>query len=196
MKKLLKVLSLLGALSLGMNAQADDISLGQPGYGGNGCPAGTASVTLSPDAKSLSILFDDYIVETTRRRRTVRKSCNIAVPVHIPQGFSVAVMDIDYRGYNSLPRRAFSRFSVEYFFAGVRGPKFTKTFRGELDDDFTLGNTLTARSMVWSRCGADVNLRVNTSMLVKSRGAEALSMVDSADISAGLVYHFKWKRCN
>jgi hypothetical protein len=196
MKKLLKVLSLLGALSLGMSAQADDISLGEPGYGGNGCPAGTASVTLSPDSKSLSILFDDYIVETTRRRKTVRKSCNIAVPVHIPQGFSVAVMDIDYRGYNSLPRRAFSRFSVEYFFAGVRGPKFTKTFRGELDDDFTLGNTLTARSMVWSRCGADVNLRVNTSMLVKSRGAEAFSMVDSADISAGLVYHLQWKRCH
>ena len=166
MKKLLKVLSLLGALSLGMNAQADDIYLGEPGYGGNGCPAGTASVTLSPDQKSLSILFDEYIVETTRRRRTVRKSCNIAVPVHIPQGFSVSVIDIDYRGYNSLPRRAFSRFSVEYFFAGVRGPVFRKTFRGELDADFTLGNQLTARSMIWSRCGADVNLRVTLQCLL------------------------------
>jgi hypothetical protein len=41
---------------------ADDISLGEPGYGGTGCPAGTVSVTLSPDAKSLSLLFDQYQV--------------------------------------------------------------------------------------------------------------------------------------
>ncbi|MBS1133180.1 MAG: hypothetical protein H6R02_321, partial [Burkholderiaceae bacterium] len=41
---------------------ADDISLGEPGYGGTGCPAGSVSVTLSPDAKSLSLLFDQYVV--------------------------------------------------------------------------------------------------------------------------------------
>ena len=41
----------------------NDIALGVPGYGGNGCPAGSASVTLSPDAKSLSIIFDQFITD-------------------------------------------------------------------------------------------------------------------------------------
>jgi hypothetical protein len=198
-KNAMKVATLLGALSIASNVQAaQDISLGEPGYGGSGCPEGTASTTLSPDNKSLSILFDEYIVEAGEYagKRIARKSCNIAVPVHVPQGFSIALINVDYRGFNSLPYGTSSKFSAEYFFAGQAGPKFTKTFRGELDDDFTLGNTLAATSMVWSRCGADVNLRVNTSMLVKSRGPEAMSMVDSADINAGLVYHLQWKRCH
>ena len=200
LKNAMKVATLLGALSVASNVQAaQDISLGEPGYGGSGCPAGTASTTLSPDSKSLSILFDDYIVEAGdyAGRRTARKSCNIAVPVHVPQGFSVALINVDYRGFNSLPYGTSSKFSAEYFFAGQAGPKFTKTFRGDMDQDFTLGNTLAATSMVWSRCGADVNLRVNTSMMVRSnrRMADAMAMVDSTDVSAGLVYHLQWKRC-
>ena len=131
-------------------------------------------------------------------KRVARKSCNIAIPVHVPNGFSVSIIDVDYRGYNSLPRGAQSRFKAEYFFAGNRGPRYVKRFRGSLDDDFTLSNKLGVMANVWSRCGADVNLRVNTSMVVRTnrRRAEAFSTVDSADFSAGLVYHLKWRRCH
>ena len=53
---LMKTLLSAALLSLSVVSFAqDDIALGVPGYGGNGCPAGSASVTLSPDAKSLSI---------------------------------------------------------------------------------------------------------------------------------------------
>ena len=197
--KTIKFLAIVGTFGILSNtATADDIYLGEPGYGGSGCPAGSASVTLSPDEKQLSILFDDYIAEAGGRKRISRKSCNIAIPVHVPQGFSVSVIDVDYRGYVSVPRGGMGRFSAEYFFAGQRGLKFKKTFRGGFDDDFLLGNNLGVAALVWSRCGADVNLRVNTSMMVRSnrRKQEALGMVDSADFSAGLVYHLKWKRCH
>jgi hypothetical protein len=72
-------------------ATHDDISLGEPGYGGTGCPDGTVSVTLSPDQKSLSLLFDQYQVEVggDTGKSFDRKSCNIAIPVHVPQGLSV-----------------------------------------------------------------------------------------------------------
>ena len=177
----------------------DDIQLGEPGYGGTGCPAGTASTTLSPDNKSLSIIFDDFMVEAgdSVGKRMNRKSCSIAIPVHVPQGMSVSVVDVDYRGYVSVPRGGMARFSAEYFFAGQRGPRFTKNFRGEFDDDYFFENTLGLYGMVWSPCGADVNLRVNASMLAKSNRYydDALATVDSADFSAGLVYHLQWKRC-
>lgn len=175
----------------------DDVRLGRASYGGSGCPNGTAAVALSPDRKSMSILFDEFMVEAGGRRRTARKTCNIAIPVHVPQGYSVSVFKIDYRGFNSLPYGAYSRFNVEYFFAGTRGPRYSKTFRGRMERDYTLRNTLAARALVWSRCGADVILRANTSMMVRtnSRRQEAFSTVDSADIKAGLVYHFQWKRC-
>lgn len=197
MKILLASIAALGALAAAP-AIADDIYLGTPGYGGSGCPAGSVSTTLSPDQKSLSLLFDQYEVSAggSTGRSFDRKSCNVAIPVHVPQGLSVAVLAVDYRGYNHLPRRATSQFNVEYFFAGGRGPAFRKTFYGQLDSDYTITNELVAQSLVWSACGADVNLRTNSSMrLATVNNAEASATVDSEDINAAIVYHLQWRSC-
>ncbi|MGB0453936.1 MAG: DUF4360 domain-containing protein [Bacteriovoracaceae bacterium] len=195
----MKLLLTLAALLSMSSAFANGLYLGEPGYGGSGCPQGSVSTVLSPDQSSLSVLFDEYYVEAggDSRKRIARKSCNIAIPVHVPQGFSVSIVDVDYRGYVSLPRGAKARFSAEYFFAGRRGPKLTENFRGFTDDEFLLSDKLGLRALVWSRCGADVNMRVNTSMLVRTnrKKEEALATVDSADFTGKLVYHLKWKRC-
>lgn len=192
------MLALTSMLSTGA-ANANGITLGEPGYGGSGCPAGSASVTLSPDSTSLSIIFDEYMVEAggDTRKRIARKNCSIAIPVNVPQGFSVSIIDVDYRGYVSLPRGAQARFSAEYFFAGRRGPRFVKSFRGYTDDDYLISNKLGVHATVWSACGADVNLRVNSSMLVRTnrRKEEALATVDSADFASGIVYQLQWKTC-
>jgi len=178
---------------------ADDISLGEPGYGGTGCPAGTVSVTLSPDAKSLSLLFDQYQVAVggDTGKSFDRKSCNIAIPVHVPQGMSVSVLKIDFRGFNHLPQSASSQFNVEYFFAGTKGPSFQRKFRGALDEDYLINNNLTVQSMVWSDCGADVNLRTNSSMKVQTvANREAIASIDSEDVNAGIVYQLQWRQCS
>lgn len=185
-----------GALASPM-AYADDISLGTPGYGGTGCPAGSASVTLSPDHKSLTLIFDSFQVEANSFRKLGRKSCNIAIPVHIPQGYSVSIIEADYRGFNALPAGAESQFSSEYFFAGTRGPKVTRKFHGPLDSDYLVESDVIVSALVWSACGADVNLRVNSSLYVKTNnfGDDALATVDSADFKAGILYQLKWRRC-
>ncbi len=198
MSRRLAALAALGALAIAAPASADDIALGIPGYGGSGCPAGSVSTTLSPDAKSLSLLFDQYEVSAggTTGRSFDRKSCNVAIPVSVPNGYSVAILAIDYRGFNRLPRRATSQFNVEYFFAGGRGPAFRRTFYGELDSDYTITNELVAESLVWSACGADVNLRTNTSMRIQTaNNAEAQATVDSEDINAAIIYHLKFRPC-
>jgi hypothetical protein len=181
------------------NVMADDIRLGEAGYGGTGCPAGSASVTLSPDSKSLSLIFDQFVLEAGRSvGKTIdRKNCSIAIPVHVPQGLSVSLIAVDYRGFNSLPRQASAQFSAEYFFAGQQGPRFSRTFLGPIDDEYLINNNLGVQAVVWSACGADVNLRVNASMMLRtnSRREDALSTVDSADFSAGIIYQLQWKRC-
>lgn len=192
------LLTLVGVLStLSLKAQAQEIRLGQPAYGGTGCPAGSASVTLSPDQSALSILFDSYVAEAGGGRRVDRKSCNISVPVEVPSGYSVAVFQVDYRGFNSIPYGAQSRFDAEYFWAGARGPRISRIFRGPVSDVYTVTDGLLASTMVWTPCGASVNLRVNTSMMALSnaRSEQTLATVDSADISSGLVYHLQWRRC-
>lgn len=177
---------------------ADDISLGQPGYGGTGCPAGTVSVTLSPDAKSLSLLFDEYQVAVggETRKSFDRKSCNIAIPVRVPQGMSVSVLKVDFRGFNHLPQSASSQFNVEYFFAGAKGPAFQRKFRGPLNEDYLINNELTVQAMVWSDCGVDVNLRTNSSIRVQTvSNREAMASIDSQDVSAAIIYHLQWRQC-
>lgn len=196
MKKLILAFS---AVVLSAPVFADDISLGQPGYGGTGCPAGTVSATLSPDAKSLSLLFDQYQVAVggTSGKAFDRKSCNIAIPVHVPQGMSVSVLKIDFRGFNHLPKMATSQFNVEYFFAGTRGPSYQKIFRGALDEDYLINNELTVQSIVWSGCGADVNLRTNSSIRVKTtNNSEAMASIDSEDVRGGIIYQLQWRSCS
>ncbi len=190
---------LLSTLMMSAAVSADDISLGEPGYGGTGCPAGTVSATLSPDAKSLSLLFDQYQVAAGGEtgKSFDRKSCNIAIPVHVPQGMSVSVLKIDFRGFNHLPQSASSQFNVEYFFAGTKGPAFQKMFRGPLDEDYLINNKLTVEAVVWSDCGADVNLRTNSSMRLKTiSNKEAMASIDSEDVNAGIIYQLQWRQCS
>ena len=201
MKKTLTSMAALGVLALAatpLAAHADTLTLGLPGYGGTGCPDGTVSATLSPDARSLSLIFDSYEVTAGGEtgRSFDRKSCNVAIPVHVPQGMSVSVLSVDYRGFNHLAPGASSQFNVEYFFAGGRGPSFRRSFYGPVDADYTINNPLTIQAMVWSPCGADVNLRTNSSMRVSTVGnREALATVDTEDVNAAIVYHLQWRAC-
>jgi len=194
------LLSALATIGLAQNAfaQAGGVRLGEPAYGGTGCPAGSAAAVLSPDATTLSILFDAYVAEAGGAASSIdRKSCNLAVPVHIPQGFSVSVFKVDYRGFASIPRGGMGRFTAEYFFAGSRGPRASRYFGGGTDSDYLFSNEVLGTATVWSACGADTNLRVNTAMMVRSNRANhvALATVDSADVQAGLIYHLRWRRC-
>lgn len=201
MNKTVSAFAAVGVLALAgapLSAHADSIRLGEPGYGGTGCPDGSVSTTLSPDAKSLSLIFDGYEVSAggSTGRSFDRKSCNVAIPVHVPQGMSVSVLSVDYRGFNHLPAGASSQFNVEYFFAGGRGPSFRRSFFGALDADYTINNPLTVSAMVWSACGADVNLRTNSSMRIQTvANREAMATVDSEDVNAAVVYHLQWRAC-
>lgn len=192
-------LGVLGVWLLAGLAYAQDLRLGEPAYGGNGCPAGTASVTVSPDQKSISVLFDQFIAESggVTGKRIDRKSCNLTIPVYVPQGYSVGIFQVDYRGFNSLPYGARARFDAEYFWAGVRGPRTSQDFYGPLNRNFFVRDELITRNVVWTPCGDSVNLRVNASIFnqTNSRGEQTLSMVDSADVTGELVYHLQWRRC-
>ncbi len=164
------------------SAQAASITLGTPSYGGSGCPAGTASTTVSPDGKELSILFDRFVA------RQGRKGCALSIPVNVPQGFQVAIYTMDYRGY--VGPRTVGNFTTDYFFAGQQSTARTKTFRGETNY-FSRDSILTMQN-VWSRCGDSLNMRVNVGMAATGPND---ATVDSLDAAAGLIYHLQYRTC-
>ncbi len=193
-----KITLLIGLLLSSLSAQASGVSLGVPQYGGTGCPAGSASVALSPDNSALSILFDQYVVEAGGDKAFDRKNCNIAIPVRVPNGYSVSVVAIDYRGFVGIPQGGRAQLNVDYFLAGNgTGMRTSKTFTGPYNSDYLKSDSLSLEAVVWSRCGADTILRANTTMLVQSNSRRAMAMgtVDSADVQAGLVYHLQWRSC-
>lgn len=200
MKRLTKQLAgLLLVSGLSLAAKAQDIRLGQPAYGGSGCPAGTASVTVSPNQKAISVLFDQFVAESggATGRRIDRKSCNLTIPVYVPSGYSIGIFQVDYRGFNSLPSGSRARFEAEYFWAGARGPRTVQEFSGPLNRSFFVQDELLTRNIVWTPCGDSVNLRVNASIFNQTnwRNDQTLSMVDSADVTGELIYHIQWRRC-
>ncbi len=176
------------------------VSIQKVGYAGNGCPAGSAEVVLANDKKSASVIFDSYIVEAGGhgQRTFDRKKCDIAFGLKVPNGMSVAIINADYRGFLDLPRRAKATFTRDYFFAGSRGPRLKKTWRGEKSDDFFVKDRMGIMSTVYSKCGADVILRSKTAATLRTkRGNEAMIAVDSADLTSKTIfrYNFSWKKC-
>lgn len=186
----------------GWQAFADDISLGLPGYGGTGCPQGTVSATLSPDAKTLSIIFDQYVANAGGPIRIDRKNCQIALPIHVPQGYSFSILEMDYRGFNSLPAGGSSTLRLEYYLAypgsPSSGPRYTKSWYGPTDSDYLVTNVLGLSAITWSPCGQDLNLRTTSSIEARSnfRREQAMMTLDSIDAKASLVYLLQWRRCN
>ena len=194
-----RVFIMLALMAAAMaTARAQDFALGQPAYGGTGCPQGTARAVLSSDRTTLSILYDQYeaVAGGPAGRSFDRKSCNLAIPLHAPSGYSVSILAIDYRGFVYLPSGANAVFRVEYFFAGGTGPVFNSTFTGPRVDDFLIGNDLELNALVWSPCGTDVNLRTNSSIRVTTSGnQQAIATVDTEDIAAAVVFRLQWRRC-
>lgn len=164
-------------------------------YGGTGCPEGTASVVIV--GNTLSILFDEYMAETSYGNQTARKTCNYAVALEIDPGYTVALLKIDYRGFADIPENGFGRLRAEYFWAGQQGPVYNRTFSAGsfgdwMETDFVGG-------AVWSPCGGEVIARGNTSILARKSSPysskEAEVQVDSLDLQAGVVYYFEWNKC-
>jgi hypothetical protein len=200
MKKSMMGFLVAAACAFSATAGAQTLELGYPSYGGNGCPQGSASVNLDPASNTISMLFDQYIVEAGSNGKTLdRKSCQIRVPVKIPQGWSFSIIQVDYRGFVSLPSYSSrAQFSAEYFFAGMRGPRKVNNFYSGYNSDYLITNKLGIEALVWSPCGAEAMLSANTAMLVSNSDyrSTAMATVDSADITAGLIYHIQWRRCN
>lgn len=199
--KAIRTMLVLSAIIMASAAAEAKISLGDPAYGGNGCPAGSASISVTGDGTTMSVLFDSFAAEAgdTTNRRVDRKSCNLRVPVKVPQGYSVALIGVDYRGFNAIPGNgAYTDFRAEYFYAGSRGPVFQKRFRGPMADSFHINNKLMATNLIWSQCGKEVIFSINASAtsMANAQMQQTMMIVDSIDINAGILYHFQFRRCS
>ena len=188
--KAFKVIGLL-ALVLTLGVRADHVGqfveIGQPTVGGTGCPSGSVAVSLDPTTGDLSVLFDSFTVEAEGSTRIARKACSLAIPITLPAGKAVSVLQSRLEGFNVLSEGTTAILTSEYFLAGQKGNTVTERFDGELLDSFTVEETV---PVLDSSGVGEVLLRINTSLRVRSNsyGDYAASSIDAMGVDGGLKF--------
>lgn len=185
----------VSSLFLGLNAFAagSGIVMGEIGYGGTGCPAGTVTADHT-DSQISAIHFEKFKLNV--RKGLDRKACNLVIPLDVPHGVQVGIGAIDeIDGYQSLPNAA-ARLTVnqEVFFAGSRGNVISFNKKGNAVGALKIENSTSLKDLKWSACGESVNLRVNlTANLVGNNRKLAFVALEKLKLTqSGRLY---WRAC-
>lgn len=192
-------------------------------HGGNGCPDGTMRVVWAPDNLSFTVLFDQFVADSTTgvRGRRDKMSCEATIPVEIPEGQQMEITRVDYRGFVSIP--AGGRGTLHSMFNFVEDesripgrPGFGRgrgrwkdrdrvnvryNFAGPIAENYEIssGDMNGGRGMRQSEtspCGGEAQLKMKNDVVVMApQGQQASLTVDSIDGSANAVYFVNWKSC-
>ncbi|MFI6003425.1 DUF4360 domain-containing protein [Streptomyces sp. NPDC051366] len=172
------------------------------GVNGSGCPQGTASVAAASDNTSFTVTYSNYLAQAGAGSggTEFRKNCQLALQIHVPQGFTYAIARADYRGFAHLQRGAYGQERANYYFQGMaQTARTTHQFNGPYSDNWQASDQTEYQDLVYAPCGEERNLNVNSELRVYSGSSnpQALSFMsmDSTDGSVSTIYHFAWKEC-
>jgi hypothetical protein len=188
----------------------------RPRFRGGGCRPGEVNSVLSPDKKTLSVLFDNFSVTAggSTGINRARKFCDISVPFIVPEGYRVTVVKLDFRGFNDLPVGARTQLITSYSLGELRGADPARggqatrraLFTGPLEEDFFVSSRIRPRGargrhelLRWSQCGTNFDLHVGVSVVTQTnqRAEESMTVIDSVDVASNRVeYALLWRRCD
>jgi hypothetical protein len=166
-------------------------------YQGNGCPSGSVAANLSPDRKAFTVLFDQFIADSTRSQQP--KTCRIGLNFSYPRGWTFTLYRIDLRGYAALTTGATGKQQASYQFGnGSLRALGDMHFSGPYDDNYYHASVLSLQNLSWAPCTAGTSLlRLNTQIqAIAGPGSNALMTVDSIDGDTIQTYAMKWRRCD
>ena len=169
----------------------------------SGCDTGTYSVVQSDDGTALSVLFDAFTVQADGGvgKATTQIRCELHIPLHLREGFSLGVYRVDYRGFAHLPaKQSSSELTVNYGLGSdQRGRRFQRKVNGQYDADFLFTENIGAGLMKRAGCGDAAVLNVSIMLALNTQpSSEAVAGLDSSDGApkGGLIYHLDTKKCH
>ena len=169
---------------------------------GSGCPAGTTATAVASDNSAFTVTYSDYLAQVGPQSAPtdIRKNCQLALRVHVPQGFTYAIAEGDYRGFANLASGATSMEQANYYFQGTSPTaRVAHRFSGPFSDDWESVDRTDVAALVFAPCGVDRYLNVNTELRVAAGSSDPSSTsfmtMDSTDGSIRTTYRFAWKEC-
>lgn len=166
----------------------------------NGCPEGTYSIALTDEGGTLTILFDDFVVELEDGEAVARMTCRVHAPLNLPPNTSIGVYRVDYRGYAHLERQQSMELEVVYGFNNRRDHTYRRQVRGAADEDYIFTQNIGAGLMRRVGCGEAAALDVEATITLNANRQPGLALAtldtyDGATPRGGLIYHFAFSRC-
>lgn len=169
---------------------------------GSGCPAGTTAVDVASDNTAFTVTYSTYLAQTGPQSAPtdIRKNCQLALQIHVPQGFTYAIAEADYRGFADLASGATGTEQANYYFQGTAPTaRVAHKFSGPFENDWETNDVTDVAALVFAPCGVDRLLNVNTELRVaagtSSPSSTSFMTMDSTDGSIHSTYHFDWKQC-
>lgn len=163
------------------------------------CGGGNYSVVNSPDGASITVLFDNFTASGAEAAAGIsRTTCVVQIPLNLPEGYSLGVFKMDYRGFAHLDRGQVGSLSVDY---GVgrqgRARNFRRAVRGPQDGDFTFSERLGPGIVRRAGCGETATLNLGATLDLRTEGnaPEATVTLDSVDGTRGVTFFVDLKPC-
>ena len=126
--------------------------------------------------------------------------CKIKIDLRFPQGWSYTLFDADYRGEVYLEEGVSADFSSKYYFQSnpSNNVVFSSHLNGEYDDFFHRRDSLGMSDLVWSPCGKDRALNVESEVKLRAsdRESSGVFFIDSMDGVFTHKYGIQWSSCN
>ncbi|KAF6823206.1 secreted protein [Colletotrichum musicola] len=198
----------------------DKVRIAGVTYGGNGCPAGSVGSAISDKRDIMTLIFDEFSAEAGPgiAPSKGRSMCQLNIKVDVPSGWSFTFVQSTTRGYAMLPKGVTGVCKAKYYFSGEaqNGPTQSLELYGPAKGDYTKSDQLFLQSLVYSPCGEQAMLNVQTSvaldhpksvkedslLTVSTRHAicsvgvlTTLPQVDSHDLKFTQLYRLQWRRC-
>jgi hypothetical protein len=149
------------------------------------------------------VTYSDFLAQVGVGARPIdgRKNCQMGVRVDIPQGFTYAIAEADYRGYARMAQGAFGDERANYYFQGMSATAISShRFYGPYNRGWEATDRTGIAALVFKPCGEERILNINTEVIVDAGSSNpwttnSYMTMDSTDGSVQTVYHFAWKRC-
>jgi len=169
---------------------------------GSGCPPGTAKYLVNTDRTAVTVTFSEFLASVGPGISISenRKNCQMTFGVHVPQGFTFGISNVDGRGFYELDKKVTANQRTITYFQGslnqatCNAPAVVGPQTGYYTNRCTVG----IASLVFCRCGADTVMNINTDVRVensKNKHGSGLITRDSNDVSLITIFNFHWKRC-
>jgi len=173
-------------------------------YSGNGCPQGSVSTLLSPDRSVVTFGFDSFQAAIGPRANPndKQKNCQLHLNLRYPNGFQLSIMTATYHGWVRLDPGVSANFISSYYFSQNAGA-ISNTRTTLSGPEYQNGQTYTKQdsipnsSIVWSPCGANGMLNINSRIALNSndpRGSGEMS-TDDATVKFEQKVYIQWRRC-